>query len=377
MFRMHAHAQDDIQTAIFSQIDKASKLPSETLNAIADSLIAGLLAVIKTDIGIVSRHPERWETVLHLLSATSGNAAAAPYGFEAACLLVSNHPDSPVTAENFGECVDLLISFVAALDRALRAVDRLYGLQTKIPRLVSATGIHPQRAWFELWLPVLSGLGQLCYHPSREVRQQAQTLLQRSLLSAELDESLGTHPAPSATETRIDAFDNVLFPLLDELLKPEVHAMDPAGIEETRVRAVGLVDKVFLRFLPRLVKSKELLRVWVRVLNYAGAFLTVGGRQRREYVVEGVLESLKNLLLVLSAEGVLRPPGAEPTGAPELNLWDLTWTTIQPFLPSLRDELFPPAAIAAAAAAASRAATQPQPQPPPADAQPAAAAAPQ
>ncbi|KAJ1334409.1 hypothetical protein BSLG_007564 [Batrachochytrium salamandrivorans] len=396
---------EEIQVEIFALLDKVSKLSVDLLNVMSESLIAGLLAVIMTDISIVAKHQSRWLTVLHVLSATSSHPGAAPFGFEAACLLVSNHPDSPVTADNFGECVDLLISFVTAtgpnvansfenphppapipisgvppmggtlsrtptrdskkspearsplishradshrstqlspLERALKAVEKLYSLHTKIPKLIEATGIQAQRAWFEFWLPVLSGLGQLCYHPSRDVRQQALTLLQRSLLSPELEESLVSAPTLASVESRIDCFDNVLFPLLDELLKLEVYRIDPRGIEETRVRAVGLLAKIFLRFMPLLSKSNELSRIWVRILHYVCQFLGAGGHQRREVVVEGVHESLKNLLLVLSAEGVLYPPGGNVSTTTNLNLWELTWSTIGQFLPSLQDELFPP-----------------------------------
>ncbi|KAL5038865.1 GDP/GTP exchange factor for ARF [Batrachochytrium dendrobatidis] len=400
---------EEIQTEIFGLLDKVSKFPADLMHAVGESLVAGLLSVLMTNISIVAKHQSRWLTVLHVLSATSSHPGAASFGFEAACLLVSNHPDSPVTADNFGECVDLLISFVTAtasstgaittstelqplisnvqighvsghtsparvsvreqrsqtearspllvhraepicstqlspLDRALMAIEKLYKLQTKIPKLIETTGIQSKRAWFEFWLPVLSGLSQLCYHPLREVRQQALTLLQRSLLSTELEMSLGETATIVSVECRVDCFDNVLYPLLDELLRPEVYRLNPHGIEETRVRAVALLSKIFLRFMPLLVNSKELPRIWVRILQYVCQFLGAGGRQRREFVVEGVQESLKNLLLVLSAEGILWQPKSTDNPA-DVNLWELTWSTIGQFLPSLQDELFPPTQV--------------------------------
>lgn len=43
-----------------------------------------------------------------------------------------------------------------------------------------------QIAWFEFWLPILSGLGQQCYHPCKEIRHASIGLLQKSLFTPEL-----------------------------------------------------------------------------------------------------------------------------------------------------------------------------------------------
>jgi len=49
-----------------------------------------------------------------------------------------------------------------------------------------------------------------------------------------------------------------------------------------------------------------------------------------------VPESLKNVLLVMSAQGILVPPSQ---GGGEV--WDLTWQKLDRALPKLRGELFP------------------------------------
>jgi hypothetical protein len=63
---------------------------------------------------------------------------------------------------------------------------------------------------------------------------------------------------------------------------------------------------------------------------------------------EGILESIKNLLLVLSTQGVLIPPkdGAEVKNGDEastnLNFWNPTWSHLDKLLPGLKEELFYP-----------------------------------
>ena len=52
-------------------------------------------------------------------------------------------------------------------------------------------------------------------------------------------------------------FTEVLFPLITELLKPEVFQSDPVGMSETRVRAATLLSRVFLHYLGALAGVEE------------------------------------------------------------------------------------------------------------------------
>ena len=52
---------------------------------------------------------------------------------------------------------------------------------------------------------------------------------------------------------------------------------------------------------------------------------------------EAVPESLKNILLVMSASGVLVEPG-EGRDGPASRLWETSWARIGQFCPSLKDE---------------------------------------
>jgi hypothetical protein len=54
--------------------------------------------------------------------------------------------------------------------------------------------------------------------------------------------------------------------------------------------------------------------------------------------VEGIQESLKNMLLVMSADNLLVQPTED---AKESNLWTSTWAVVGGFHPNLQHELFP------------------------------------
>jgi hypothetical protein len=366
--------QEDMSSYLFQALEMLMSLPSEQLSPVVEQLLAGLLLLVKTDPSILNRYG-KWEVVLHLLSATAMHPEAAKYSFELSCLLINDSGESPV-ADNFGECVDLLVSFAtvaasivangghaservvggdgvrgsadklsggrvadrdsparggspraqrpqqqmrrlakkdilllfsmnlififfvspvvqAAIERAIKSLEKLFRLHAKIPKLIAQLGMGHERAWFEFWLPLLSGLGQQCYHPSREVRQCGLTLLQRALLSPELESSTSSGtPSPvqvtasqtlaltsSTFDTGVDCFENVLFPLLDELLKLDVFKLDPTGMDETRMRASALLCKIFLQYLPRLLRFRDLPELWIKILDYLCRYLSAGGNE--------------------------------------------------------------------------------------------------
>jgi hypothetical protein len=54
-----------------------------------------------------------------------------------------------------------------------------------------------------------------------------------------------------------------------------------------------------------------------------------------------VVESLKNMLLVLSTQGMLQRGETETETDSGLNLWNETWFLIDSVLPGLKQEVFP------------------------------------
>jgi brefeldin A-resistance guanine nucleotide exchange factor 1 len=62
-------------------------------------------------------------------------------------------------------------------------------------------------------------------------------------------------------------FDEVLFPLIFKLLKPEVYSTDPVGMSETRVQAATLICRIFLYYLPALSAWHGMLDLWLEILD--------------------------------------------------------------------------------------------------------------
>ncbi|KAF1964602.1 Sec7-domain-containing protein [Bimuria novae-zelandiae CBS 107.79] len=211
--------------------------------------------------------------------------------------------------------------------RGSTAMTIVFQMTNKVPNFIEQSHLENTEAWTAYWSPILKTLTHQCLNPCREVRQQAFGALQRTLLSNEL-------ASPDHKEwTAI--FGEVLFPLITQLLKPEVYQSDPLGMSETRVRAATLLSKVFLHYLVMLSETDELLDLWLKIITIMDRLMNSGQGDNLE---EAVSENLKNMLLVLSSGGYLVPLDEKPE---KEELWNETWKRINRFLPNFFAELFP------------------------------------
>lgn len=196
------------------------------------------------------------------------------------------------------------------------------------PKLTLTCLFHS--AWSAYWSPIFESLRGQCTNPCRDIRHHAISTLQRALLSAEL---ISGDDKEWAT-----IFDEVLFPLILRLLKPEVYHSDPFGMGETRVQAATLVCKIFLRFLDQLPNREGMLPLWLQILDILDRMMNSGQSDSLE---EAIPESLKNILLVMADGGYLVPPSQDPSRE---EMWMETRKRLERFLPGLFVEIFPDSA---------------------------------
>ncbi|KAK9480121.1 hypothetical protein V1514DRAFT_326464 [Lipomyces japonicus] len=214
--------------------------------------------------------------------------------------------------------------FVDVVVRAVTAVKIINELRLKVKDLIVLSGLDRKDGWTTFWFPILDGLLLQCLNACREVRQQAFSSLQRSLLSPEL----------SATYDDFEwtaIFSTVLFPLISGLLRPEIYQSDPKGMGDTRLQAASLLCKVFLYYLERLSTWDGMLDLWLRILDMMDRLMNSSPRDNLE---EAVAESLKNVLLVMSSTKYLVQPDEAAGNEKQLELWAQTWKRLERFLPS-------------------------------------------
>lgn len=99
----------------------------------------------------------------------------------------------------------------------------------------------------------------------------------------------------TATEWE-NCFNVVLFPLLGELLCPtQSQLLNKSDTEESRIRASTIMSKVFLHHLTPLLTLNTFSSLWMSILDFMDRYMTSGS----DLLYEAILESLKNMLLVM------------------------------------------------------------------------------
>jgi len=275
-----------------------------------------------------------WELVFHLLKYTLASPATSLQGLKAISFVI-NHQH--VSTENFGACVE----FVGAIarvegvsqDAIIKCCELLAALSSQVNRVKNLEGeITPddeKDALMFYWIPVLQRLATLSRDKRWDVRNKAITMMQRALL-------LDHMTAISADGWHI-LFDQVIFPLVDEVWKAEDANLPKDNIEELRIRASTILCKTFLQYLPKIVQSGDFNTLWLKILRYIELYM----KEKKGVLAEATAESLKNILLVMITSEILRPlaPGQQEPEDPSQALWVLTWQTIDRFCPGLDKEI--------------------------------------
>jgi len=204
------------------------------------------------------------------------------------------------------------------------------------------------------------------------VRCQALVVLKQILVADKMAPP-SPHPSSSSSTTivvdpcpseAVEAYqcwwqcclDEVLFPILRRLGEDQdqedgdaysrsqlTEDVDEVGGVVTKLRTMGIntLSKIFLRHLPELVVSEQVFHTtWVNVLEIMKQYTISAGPNGALTVA--VQEALKNMLLVMSASGVFNP-SSNGGKSNSRELWDLTWSVIDPFAPTLKSEVFPTA----------------------------------
>uniref|UniRef100_A0A182JR53 SEC7 domain-containing protein n=1 Tax=Anopheles christyi TaxID=43041 RepID=A0A182JR53_9DIPT len=214
---------------------------------------------------------------------------------------------------------------------SIQLLDLMHTLHTRTAQIfrwwAEEGGAVPQCSslWSQGWCPLLQGIARLATDQRRQVRTSAITCLQRALLVQDLQTLTGLEWA--------GCFKQVLFPLLQELLQEKAtNPVEVSLLEESRIRTATIMSKVFLHHLTPLIALPNFQELWLEILDYFERFMMAGS----DMLYEAVLESLKNMLLVMHSVCVFH----NTDGVTHSMLWDVTWQRISGFLPNLKDELF-------------------------------------
>ena len=375
-----------------------ASLPAEVHASSSRAVLGGLLALLRPRPHYLQTAQE-WQLLLQVLGTYSHarRADTAHLAVDLGVFLM----EKACVRENYAALVDYLRELVLAVDRSVwrsaresagaprrtltekrelgewdaalreRSGDALKALERakmQAPTLVR-TASHPAQAWTDLWLPLIAGLAQQCVNAHRATRQAAVTHLERVVLAPEM---LDPAPEPTAPALQL-VFTNILFPLIETLLKPEMQRADTLvpqdapgdPMAQTRAQVCLLLCKAWLQYAGMLgseaqsdggpaAARERFITLWCGVLDALRGLLAAKPADRAAH--EAVVEQLKNVLRVMhAAQQLARPGEVEPDSLPAA-VWRETWTRLDRVLPGLQAEVFPEAAPPAEAAPGPQAA---------------------
>ncbi|KAF2226745.1 hypothetical protein BDZ85DRAFT_293638 [Elsinoe ampelina] len=391
-------------------LHQIASLKQDTLKQSAQHVLKGLFECISTPSPLrneITSSPDFWSLLHNLREFPDG----APLAFRMIDDIISSSSQA-VTSDNFEPAVSVLNAFANAgaeitlkeakaaqpppsrrgrqppsqpipspattaekparsdvVVRGTRSMTLIQSLITKVPLLVSASHLEKAEAWQTYWAPIFQVLSMQSLNPCRDIRLAAFSSLQRCLLAPGL--ASDTHMEWTAI------FPSVLFPLVQELLNPELASLDEAGKREMRVQTAQLVCKTFLAYLSLLFgtgteqgggQGQGQAKVWGGVVPLwrdilaaeEGLMKSAGRGVGAGEVMDAGRESLKNVLLVMMSGGFLVPPppsqsttGGQTKGEAEKQgagtdersetqraVWDATWEGVNRFLPGLLKDVF-------------------------------------
>jgi brefeldin A-resistance guanine nucleotide exchange factor 1 len=320
-------------------------VPPDAFQHLAEPALSIVMRIVELDPPIL-HGTAIWPHYFTVLALAGRSRSCGPYAFGLLTTIV-REDELLFPLDFYVEYVDLLNGFIASstqtsttasplsasgeimptsVELASEALNKFALLEANVRRL-AGTGIIATVLWPDYVIPVHCAIAQQCYHPVREIRQSALSLLQKTLLAVDYDEQ--------GVRALLDEFKLVLIPLLEELQRPEMRRLD-GNVEELQVRAATVVARIFLANLsvlfPQSATPNESINLWATLLGHLLRFL----EGRSDILRESIPETIKNMLLVMAASGVLHPP------MPNTNseLWMETWNRLDPVMPRAKTEIF-------------------------------------
>eukprot|EP00931_Biecheleriopsis_adriatica_P049820 TRINITY_DN28828_c0_g2_i1.p1 TRINITY_DN28828_c0_g2~~TRINITY_DN28828_c0_g2_i1.p1 ORF type:complete len:1127 (+),score=284.80 TRINITY_DN28828_c0_g2_i1:887-4267(+) len=232
-----------------------------------------------------------------------------------------------LSLQQFPELLNTLKAF--AQQNGTTASTTAFGhLSSLVPQLARGARCLPTEAqsqWSSLWVPSLHVLADIAKDGSQRCSAQAFVYLQRLLLECGTELSLPWEQLEFSVWK--ECLEQVLFPLLQS----QQQAEEPAALRQAN--AAQLVCRVLLTHMSGWLKSSPdgFPVLFLRLIHILVSEATGGGMPKEQLV-----ESLKNLLLVISADPVFNELSSPKQGE---TLLEAAWGVVSPSLPDLRREV--------------------------------------
>lgn len=388
--------REEIHCDVLRGLNLIVNLPAKTAEELSVPVAAGVYNMVKTYGSHISS-VSGWHALLSIIeSGARFSTVSRDISFQSLSFLLTDDPSfEAVSGETYAPLLEAVLAYTAcpSVDVSMQALELLCALSQRIPKLAqsvaASSGTSPgavaatDRPWAEYWGPLLRGFATAARDPRGKVRNTSLSVLERVIATG--------GPASHLTARQWQmALTSILLPLMDELftsngllrvtvdaeraaqtkliadrnavaaasaprgrgsrtavVTPEHNAQlmktVKAACDRTRLRAVMLMSKTFLQHhacMAEGLAEVEFTDIWLGVLK-AFKLALEGGKAERgatkgsvdSELREHVPESIKNILLVLCASGLLDKDGAGTR-------WEDTFTRLHECLPLLELENF-------------------------------------
>lgn len=388
--------RDEVHSDVLRGLNLIVNLPAKTCEELAEPLAAGVYNMVKTYGSHISS-VSGWHALLSILeSSARAPDKARETGFHALSFLLTDDPSfEAVSTETYAPLLEAVLAYAScpSVDSSMAALGLLCSLSLRIPSLAQNLGVSSSpspdptkrpidRAWAEYWGPLLRGFAAAARDPRGKVRNSALSVLERVIATGGAASHLTAQQWQLALKT-------VLLPLMEELFTSsgllqatlgaeraaqkkivadqnavaaaagpkrrsgrgstsapdhdvQLMRMVRAACNRTRLQAAMLMSKAFLQHhacIAEGLSEEEFTEIWLGVLSAFRSALGGGTSPERDTrnshddLIEHIPESIKNILLVLCASGLLNK---DTKGS----RWLETFKILDGCLPALELEAF-------------------------------------
>lgn len=378
--------RDEVKNDVLRGLNLLVRLPPDTADILSIPIAAGVYNIVKVHASTI-KSTSGWHAIISILESLARyQPEAREIGLESiSCMLKDRLSTDAVSPETFTPLLDAILAYTmcSSIDVSIRALDLLYHLSQRVSRFneVAPSGkgtpVTNEELWSECWGPLFLGLASSVRDARGKVRNSALEVLERvvasgasvnMLLPLQWSHALSNVILPLMTqlfstngflEATLEAEQNAQKKLLaqrksatsiarvrsrnagvsaehQEQLKKSVLA----ACNRTRMRAVTLTSKTFLQHhlsIASGITEDAFTELWIGVLEVfrvaiesgPGDDVRSGGVDSHDDLAQHVVESIKNLILVMSDCGLLK------TG--QHVRWNATFSVVRKFAPNIEE----------------------------------------
>ncbi|CAE7838765.1 GBF1 [Symbiodinium sp. CCMP2592] len=315
-----------------------SRLPAQHFAAHAERIACGTLVLVQ-EANLPHSGLCNIFTLLRRISEFPAGVGACSASIECLNFWLSDDQELSrlLSLQQFPELLRTLKAFASqnSTPASATALSHLSTLVPQMARGARSLPVEAQSQWRSLWVPTLQALADIARDGSQRCSAQAFVYLQRLLLEC------GTDLALPWEQLEFNAWKECLEQVLVPLLQShpaegaDGAALTPGSQEAAATRqanAAQLVCRVLLTHMPSWLRSSPdgFPVLFLRILHVLVSEATT------ETAKLPLVESLKNLLLVISADPAF---GELPSPKQGETLLEAAWGVVSPALPELRREV--------------------------------------